>query len=132
MGDHGDGDDGQRRRGPVFAQIRQHRLVGVVDNVRRAEEALAGRSQRNFAPAAVEKADPQFCLQRDDLLGERRLGNEKILGRLREAAGLGNGQKELKLAYLHGSPLFYSTLEYMVAQFELLGSYRVCMLEAPA
>jgi hypothetical protein len=55
------------------------------------EEDAAGLAEFDPAPRAVEQARPQLCFELRELMAERGLGDEHLLGRLREAAVLGNG-----------------------------------------
>jgi hypothetical protein len=71
------------------------------------EEDAAGLAQFDPAPRAVEQARPQLCFELRELMAERGLGDEHLLGRLREAAVLGNGRKISQLAEFHGDAMVH-------------------------
>ena len=53
----------------------------------------AGVGEVNPTAAALQQPHPQGALEVPDLLGDRSLGERKLLGRPRDALGLGNGHE---------------------------------------
>ena len=66
------------------------------------EHHPARRGERNLAVAALEETRVEVLLELLDLKGDRGLGHEQRLGRLREAHLLRNGVEYLEPAIGHG------------------------------
>src|SRR5512133_308809 len=58
------------------------------------------RSKKSWA-AAVEEAQADFAFQRGELLADRRLGAQHLLGPARDAPLFGHGDKEFELTQVH-------------------------------
>src|SRR5262249_1003198 len=84
---------------------RRHRLAAALGRLQRGprvrQQGLAGRCQRNPAPAADEQVLAQLAFQPADLLADRRLRDRDPLGRAREVALLGDGHEVAELPQLH-------------------------------
>jgi hypothetical protein len=91
----------------------KRRLVGGVPEdadeavVRRgdlAEEALAGRGQRDAPARAVEQALPELVLERSQALADARLGDAQPLRSAAEVQLVGEGEEDADLAELDRLP----------------------------
>ena len=65
------------------------------------QKRFARVGQADGAAEAVEQARAQFALQFEDLLGERRLRDMRLLGGTAEGAGFGDGAEVAKLVEFH-------------------------------
>ena len=66
------------------------------------EEGLAEIGEANGTPEAVEQASSELVFELEDLLGERRLRDMRLLGRTAEGAGFGDGAEVAELVKFHG------------------------------
>src|SRR5579875_715651 len=66
-----------------------------------AEENLANGSQRHSPACAVKQRQTHLFLQRLDLLGDRRLGDEEFFRRASEVQVMSHGAKDFESKVLH-------------------------------
>jgi hypothetical protein len=65
------------------------------------KKSFADVGEANGAAEAVEEADTQFVFKFKDLLGQRRLGDMRLLGGAAEGTGFGDGAKIAELVEFH-------------------------------
>ncbi|RMP53360.1 hypothetical protein ALQ20_02646 [Pseudomonas syringae pv. atrofaciens] len=96
--------------------------AGVIQHVENLvgarQQGASGLGQTDFAAQAVEQAHVELLLQTGNPLADGRLGQVKAFACPGEAAGLGNGNKGIKVGQVHGQiPVGYP--KYENYEFEL-------------
>ena len=74
----------------------RHRGAGL------GQERLAGGGQPNTRRQTLQQRAAELVLEALDLLRERRLRDEQLLGGARERAFVGDRQQVLQLSKVHG------------------------------
>src|SRR5690242_2397692 len=95
-GKAGRGGDRELARAVGGAQLVGRRLQPLQHVGRNALERLAAFGQSERARAPLEQPDAEMVLERLDLPAHRRLGDEKLLRRLREAERPGSRLEALE------------------------------------
>ena len=88
------------------------------DGASAGEKGFADFGEADGAAEAIEQADAEFGFEFEDLLRERRLGDVRMFGGSREAAGGGDGAEVAELVEFHGKSSVIRTA---------FASYRQCL-----
>jgi len=101
--DRGDHADAQRSGDGVFAldDVAPGGFEFAEDGAGAWKKGLAEIGEANRTPEAIEQARAQFVFQLEDLLGERRLRDVRLLGGAAEGAGFGDAAEIAELVKFH-------------------------------
>jgi hypothetical protein len=99
-GNHTDAD-GTSERIFLLDDVAARSFEFAEDGTGTGKKRLADVGEADGAAEAVEKAGAEFVFELEDLLGERRLRDVRLLGGAAEGAGFGDGAEVAKLVKFH-------------------------------